>query len=56
MSPAKSESQRRLACAALSIKLGDTAGKENTQANEMAKSMSEEELRKYCESPVKGSK
>lgn len=51
--PATSEAQRRLACAALSIKLGKS--KPSGQAAEMAKSMSEEDLRHYCESEVKKS-
>lgn len=49
--PAKSEAQRRLACAAYGIKLGKQKG--TGQAAEMAKTMTLESLKHYCESPIK---
>lgn len=53
MMPAVSENQRQLACIALSIKQGKTKTSYSEAAAEMAKSMTEEELRHYCEAPVK---
>ncbi len=50
--PATSESQRRLFCAALSIKLGDSPASSNAQAAKLASQMSEAELREFCESKV----
>lgn len=50
--PATSENQRKLFCAALAIKQGKaepTGG-----AAKLARENSEETLRDYCESPVKG--
>ncbi|MBA7473852.1 hypothetical protein ES707_09197 [subsurface metagenome] len=52
MSPAVSKDQKTLACIALSIKQGKTPASYSAQAAKMAESMSEEELRTYCESPV----
>lgn len=48
--PATSEAQRRLACLALSIKLGKTPKSRSEQAAKMAESMSEKQLRDFCES------
>ena len=50
--PAESEAQRRLMCMALSIKLGKTAKGRSAQADKMAASMSEKELREFCEGKV----
>jgi hypothetical protein len=52
--PAESESQRKLACIALSIKRGETPASCSKQAAKMAESMSEEELSEYCKSVKKG--
>ena len=52
--PATSKNQKTLACIALSIKRGKTKASYSKQAAEMAQSMSEAELVKYCEEPVKG--
>jgi len=46
--PAESEAQKKLACIALSMKRGKTPKDYSKQAAEMAESMSEEELVKYC--------
>jgi len=51
--PSVSEAQRKLACIALSIKRGETKASYSKQAAEMAESMSEEDLRHFCEEPVK---
>lgn len=50
--PAVSKNQRTLACIALSIKRGKTKASYSKPAAEMAASMSEAELVKYCKSPV----
>lgn len=52
--PAESESQRRLFCMALSMKLGETPKERSPQAAKMAASMSEKQLRDYCEGKVNG--
>jgi len=52
--PATSKEQRTLFCIALSIKQGKTPASYSAQAAKMAKSMSEEQLKEYCERPVKG--
>ena len=51
--PAVSANQKTLACIALSIKRGTTAASYSKKGAEMAKSMSEAELEKYCKEPVK---
>ncbi|KKN70389.1 hypothetical protein LCGC14_0430840 [marine sediment metagenome] len=53
MSPAVSEQQRRLACIALSIKLGKTDKSFSKEGAKMAETMSEETLREFCESKVR---
>ena len=53
MSPATSSKQQTLACIALAIKRGEQPKTYSKQAAEMAASMSEEDLKHYCESPVK---
>lgn len=53
MSPSVSEKQQTLACIALAIKRGEQPKSYSKAAAEMAESMEEEELRKYCEEPVK---
>lgn len=52
MSPSSSESQRRLMCLALSIKVGKTPASKSKQAADMAKSMSLKDLKEFCESKV----
>ena len=49
--PATSESQRKLMCLALSIKLGKAKG--SPQATRMAKEMSVKQLSDFCKAPVK---
>jgi len=53
MSPATSERQRKLAGIALSMKRGETPESYSPEAYEMARSMSEKELRKFASKPVK---
>jgi hypothetical protein len=49
--PARSENQRKLAGIALSEKRGETPKNYSSEAARMAKSMSEEELRKMASKP-----
>ena len=51
--PATSKAQKTLFCIALSIKQGKTPASYSKQAAKMADSMSEEQLKDYCEAPVK---
>lgn len=51
--PAVSERQRRLAGIALAMRRGETPMDYSHEAAEMARSMSEKELRKYASKPVK---
>lgn len=51
--PATSKRQRTLMCIALSIKRGQTPRSYSAQAAKLADQMSEEQLREYCEQPVK---
>jgi len=51
--PATSESQKRLMCLALSIKLGKTPASKSPQAAKMAKEMSIKDLADFCKSPAK---
>ena len=51
--PSVSEAQRKLACLALSIKLGKTPKGYSPEAAKMAKEMSIEELSDFCKQPVK---
>ena len=53
MSPSKTESQRKLAGIALSIKRGETTKGYSKQAAEMAKSMTIAELRAFASKPIK---
>lgn len=53
MSPASTEEQRTLFCIALAIKRGKTPASYSAQAAKMAEQMTEEQLKEYCESPVK---
>jgi hypothetical protein len=48
-----SESQRKLACIALSIKRGETKKSYSKAAAKMADTMSEEKLAEWCKGPVK---
>ena len=48
--PAVSEKQRRLACIALSMKRGKTAKSYSKEAARMCDSMTEQQLKDYCES------
>lgn len=52
--PAASETQRRAACVALSIKRGETARSyaKSKEILGMVDSMSEQQLKDYCESKV----
>jgi len=53
MSPANSESQRRLFCVALSIKRGETAKSYSKQAAQIADENDEATLKEFCESKVR---
>ena len=48
MSPSVNESQRRLMCLALSIKLGKTPKSKSPEAAKMANEMSIKELSDFC--------
>lgn len=50
--PATSEDQRKLMCIALSIQRGETPESYSKEAALLAKSMSETDLKDYCESEV----
>lgn len=50
--PATSEKQRKLACIAYSMAKGETPKSYSKQAAKMADSMSEAELKEFCESEV----
>ncbi|KKM74427.1 hypothetical protein LCGC14_1400420 [marine sediment metagenome] len=50
MSPATSESQRKLMCLALSIKQGLTPASRSPEAAKIAAQMSEEQLKDFCKS------
>lgn len=50
--PAVSENMRKLSCVALAIKRGETPESYSAEGAKMAKSMTEEQLRDYCKSPV----
>jgi hypothetical protein len=52
--PATSKKQRTLMCIALAIKEGKTPKSYSKEAARLAGSMSVEQLRDYCKSPVKG--
>jgi len=51
--PATTENQRQLFCIALSIKRGETPASYSAEAAKMAETMSEEQLKDYCEKPIK---
>ena len=53
MSPATSKSQRALFCIAMSMKQGKTPKSYSKQAARLAQTMSEQQLRDYCESPLR---
>ncbi len=53
--PATSEAQRRLFCAALSIKQGLAKKSSNPTAAKLAEQNSEATLREFCKSKVEGS-
>jgi len=53
MSPATSESQRKMFCIAYAIKLGRTPKSYSPEAAKMAKEMSLEQLSDFCRSPIK---
>ena len=50
--PATSESQRRLMCLALSIRLGKTPASKSPEAAKLARTMSLEDLSDFCHSKV----
>jgi hypothetical protein len=50
-----SEQQKKTACLALGIKEGKVDGSKFKVAAEMAKSMSEEKLREWCNGPLEKS-
>lgn len=52
MSPSTSEQQRKLMCIALSIKRGETPASYSAEAARLAETMSEADLKDYCESPI----
>jgi hypothetical protein len=52
--PKKSKAQGRAAGIALAIKRGEMKGKPGSPPAEMAKSMSEEQLRDFAKGPEKG--
>jgi len=51
--PSVSESQRRLMCLGLSIKLGKTPASKSPEAARLAKTMSLKDLSDFCKSKVK---
>lgn len=51
--PATSKAQKTLFCIALAIKRGETPRSYSAEAAKMADSMTEEQLKDYCEQPVK---
>ena len=51
--PAVSKNQKTLSCIALSMMRGKTPKSYSKQAVKMMESMSEEDLKDMCESPVK---
>jgi len=52
MSPSTSESQRRIMCLALSIKLGKVPASKSPEAAKMAKEMTIQQLSDFCKAPV----
>ena len=50
--PAESESQRRLMCLALNIKMGKTPVSKSREAAKMAREMSLKELSEFCHGKV----
>lgn len=53
--PSTSESQRRLFCLALSIKIGKTPASKSPEAAKMARDMSVSQLSDFCKADVKKS-
>ena len=51
--PSTTRKQQKLMCIAQSIKKGKTPASYSKQAAKVADSMSEAELKEFCESPVK---
>ena len=47
--PAESENQRKLMCIALSIKRGETPKTYSKEAARLAETMSEQQLKDFCE-------
>jgi hypothetical protein len=52
--PSTSKRQQKIMCIAESIKKGKTPASYSTQGAKIARSMSEEKLKEFCETPVKG--
>ena len=50
--PSVSKSQKSLACMALAMKRGKMKHEFSAQAHKMMQSMSEDELKEYCEGPA----
>ncbi len=48
-----SEEQRKTACMALAMKRGKIPKTEGTPAGKMSDSMTEAQLKEYCQSPIK---
>jgi hypothetical protein len=51
--PATSKKQRALFCIAYSMKIGKTPKSYSAEAAKMADSMTEQQLKDYCTSPIK---
>ena len=51
--PSVNESQRRMMCLALAIKLGKAPASKSPQAAKMAKEMTMQQLSDFCKAPVK---
>lgn len=50
--PSKSEKQKKLMCIAQSIKQGKQSKSYSKQAAKVADSMSEKQLKEFCEEPI----
>ena len=50
--PPRSEEQKRLMCMALAIKLGKLPAKRYPRAAKVARQMTVEQLKEYCEAPI----
>ncbi len=51
--PSTSEKQRKLMCIALAMKQGKTPKSYSKEAARISEEMSEEQLKEFCEAPVK---